>query len=133
MVGDVTTLSLGLGDLSDKVETLSSGMLNGVVYRGQLVLHRDYYTLPRQLFNDDPACCLLEGTQAPLKNGWMWRVALDRENVSGDYVHVSDPNTGRELDLGKGDYIIIKNHLTSLYEVVPDDQMRMDDFDVINA
>ena len=46
---------------------------------------------------------------------------------------MSDPNTGRELDLGKGDYIIIKNHLTSLYEVVPDDQMRMDDFDVINA
>ncbi len=133
VVGDVTTLSIGLGDLSTKVETLSSGMLNGVVYRGQLVLHRDYYTLPRQLFNDDPACCLLEGTQAPLKNGWMWRVSLDRENVSGDYVHVSDPNTGRELDLGKGDYIIIKNHLTSLYEVVPDDQMRMDDFDVINA
>ena len=133
VVGDVTILSIGLGDLSSKVETLSSGMLNGVVYRGQLVLHRDYYTLPRQLFNDDPACCLLEGTQAPLKNGWMWRVYLDRENVSGDYVHVSDPNTGRELDLGKGDYIIIKNHLTSLYEVVPDDQMRMDDFDVINA
>lgn len=133
VVGNVTTLSIGLDDLSSKVETLSSGMLNGVVYRGQLVLHRDYYTLPRQLFNDDPACCLLEGTQAPLKNGWMWRVYLDRENVSGDYVHVSDPNTGRELDLGKGDYIIIKNHLTSLYEVVPDDQMRMDDFDVINA
>lgn len=133
VVGNVTTLSIGLDDLSSKVETLSSGMLNGVVYRGQLVLHRDYYTLPRQLFNDDPACCLLEGTQAPLKNGWMWRVYLDRENVSGDYVHVSDPNTGRELDLGKGDYIIIKNHLTSLYEVIPDNQMRMDDFDVINA
>lgn len=133
VVGDVTTLSIGLGNLSSKVETLSSGMLNGVVYRGQLVLHRDYYTLPRQLFNDDPACCLLEGTQASLKNGWMWRVSLDRENVSGDYVHVSDPNTAREIDLGKGDYIIIKNHLTSLYEVVPDDQMRMDDFDVINA
>lgn len=133
VVGDATTLSIGLGNLSSKVETLSSGMLNGVVYRGQLVLHRDYYTLPRQLFNDDPACCLLEGTQASLKNGWMWRVSLDRENVSGDYVHVSDPNTAREIVLGKGDYIIIKNHLTSLYEVVPDDQMRMDDFDVINA
>lgn len=133
VVGDVTTLSIGLGNLSNKVETLSSGMLNGVVYKGQLVLHRDYYTFPRQLFNDDPACCMLEGTQAPLKNGWMWLVSLDRENVSGDYVHVSDPNTAREIDLGKGDCIIIKNHLTSLYEVVPDDQMRMDDFDVINA
>lgn len=133
VVGDATTLSIGLGKLNSKIETLSSGMLNGVVYKGQLVLHRDHYTLPRQLFNDDPACCLLEGTQAPLKNGWMWRVSLDRENVGGDYVHISDPNTSRELDLGKGDYIIIKNHLTGLYEVVPDDQMRMDDFDVINA
>ena len=133
VVGDVETLSIGLRVLNRKVENLSSGTLNGVVYKGQLVLHRDYYTLPRQLFNDDPACCLLEGTQAPLKNGWMWQVSIDHENVGGDYVRVSDPNTGREIDLGNGDYIIIKNHLTSLYEVVPNDQMRIDDFDVINA
>ena len=132
-VGDVAILSDGLGELSSKVEALSSGTLNGVVYRGQLVLYHDIYTLPRQLFNDDPACCLLEGTQASLKNGWMWRIALDRQNISGDYVHVSDPNTGKELDLGEGDYIIIKNHLTSLYEVVPDNKMRLDDFDVINS
>ena len=133
VVGDVETLSIGLRVLNRKVENLSSGTLNGVVYKGQLVLHRDYYTLPRQLFNDDPACCLLEGTQAPLKNGWMWQVSIDHKNVGGDYVRVSDPNTGREIDLGNGDYIIIKNHLTSLYEVVPNDQMRIDDFDVINA
>ena len=132
-VGDVAILSDGFGELSSKVEALSSGTLNGVVYRGQLVLYHDIYTLPRQLFNDDPACCLLEGTQASLKNGWMWRIALDRQNISGDYVHVSDPNTGKELNLGEGDYIIIKNHLTSLYEVVPDNKMRLDDFDVINS
>ena len=33
-VGDVAILSDGLGELSSKVEALSSGTLNGVVYRG---------------------------------------------------------------------------------------------------
>lgn len=133
VVGDVATLSGGLEELSGKVENLSSGMLNGVVYKGQLDLHRDSYTRPKQLFNDDPACCLLDGLQKPLRNGWMWRIHLDHPNVSGDYVVVDDPNTGNSLRLGEGDYVIIRNHLPEVYEVVPDDTMGLNDFDVINA
>lgn len=133
VIGGVTTLSGDFGALSGKVEALSSGMLNGVVYKGQLVLHCDKYDLPGRLFNDGPACCLLEGTQAKLLNGWMFKVRLDHSNVSGDYVEVYDPNTSTSCYIGEGDYLIIKNHLTSLYEVVPDNKMRLDDFDVINA
>lgn len=133
VVGDVTTLSDDLSSLSGKVEALSVKMLNGVVYRGQLQLHRDRYDLPRQLFNDDPACCLLEGTQAKLLNGWMFKVRLDHSNVSGDYVEVNDPNTDTSCYIGEGDYLIIKNHNPELYDVIPSNQMRLDDFDVINA
>jgi len=139
IVDGVETLSNNLDELSGKVETLSTNMLNGVVYRGILELHRDVYARPRSLFNDDPACCLLEGTQDLLRNGWMWRVKLDhtevdgKMNVSGDYVLVQDPNTNTSCYLGEGDYVIIKNHITSMYDVVPDDEMRLDDFDVINA
>lgn len=132
-VGGVATLSDDLKELSGKVENLSSGMLNGVVYKGHLVLYHDWYARPKQLFNDDPACCLLDGLQKPLRNGWMWRIHLDSQNVSGDYVVVDDPNTGNSLRLGEGDYVIIRNHLPEVYEVVPDDTMSLNDFDVINA
>ena len=98
---------------------MSAGTLNGVVYRGQLVLYHDKYDLPRQLFNDDPACCLPEGTQAKLLNGWMFKVRLDRSNVSGDYVEVHDPNTSTSCYIGEGDYLIIKNHNPELYDVIP--------------
>ena len=130
---NIETLSNDLGDLSGKVEDLSVKMLNGVVYRGQLVLRQDKYDLPRSLFTADPSCCLLEGTQLKLLNGWMFRVKLDRSNVEGDYVEVCDPNTETTRFIGEGDYLIIKNHDSSIYEVIPSDEMRMDDFDIINA
>ena len=133
VVGDLATLSNDLKVLSGKVENLSAGMLNGIVYKGHLVLYHDQYARPKQLFNDDPACCLLDGLQKPLRNGWMWRIHLDSQNVSGDYVVVDDPNTGNSLKLGEGDYVIIRNHLPEVYEVVPDDTMGLNDFDVINA
>lgn len=132
-VGDVSILSDDLGALSGKVEALSVKMLNGVVYRGQLNLHRDKYDFPRQLFNDDPSCCLLEGTQTKLLNGWMFKVRLDHSNVSSDYVEVHDPNTSTSCYIGEGDYLIIKNHNPELYDVIPSNQMRLDDFDIINA
>lgn len=62
----------------------------------------------------------------------MWRVHLDPKNVGG-YVTVNDPVLHRSIQLGEGDYIIIKSHNPNAHEVIPDDTMRLDDFDVINA
>lgn len=128
-VGDIEDLS---GDVLRLSGALSDFVLNGVVYKGTLSAYRDEYAKPRNLFNDDPACCILEGLQQPLKNGWMWRVHLDPKNVGG-YVTVNDPVLHKSVQLGEGDYIIIKSHNPSEHEVVPDDTMRLDDFDVINA
>lgn len=125
----------GFEDLSSDVIGLSTALsgfvLNGVVYKGALSAYHDKYDNPGQLFGDNPACCLLEGRQIPLKNGWMWRVHIDPANVSG-YVVVED-KTGKSITLGESDYIIIKSHIPSEHEVIPDEDMLLDDFDVIDT
>lgn len=50
VVGDVGTLSHDLSGLSVKVETLSSSMLNGVVYRGALSASQDVYHTVGEFF-----------------------------------------------------------------------------------
>lgn len=133
VVTDVKDLSDDLGELSGKLETLSTSMLNGVVYKGKLPLTQNSYDNPGLMFYRKVPCCLLNGTQDPLVNGWMFKVVLDKSKLTSDYVTVNDPNTLSTIYLGEGDYVIIKNHNINEYKVIPDETMRMDDFDVLNA
>ena len=133
VVADVKDLSGDLGELSGKLETLSTSMLNGVVYKGKLPLTQSSYDNPGLMFYRKVPCCLLNGTQDPLVNGWMFKVVLDKSKLTSDYVTVNDPNTLSTIYLGEGDYVIIKNHNINEYKVIPDETMRMDDFDVLNA
>ena len=61
----------------------------------------------------------------------MWRVHVDSANVSG-YVVVED-KSGQTITLRESDYIIIKSHIPGEHEVVPDANMLLDDFDVIDT
>jgi archaellum component FlaC len=133
VVTDVKDLSDDLGELSGKLETLSTSMLNGVVYKGKLPLTQNSYDNPGLMFYRKVPCCLLNGTQDPLVNGWMFKVVLDKSKLTSDYVSVNAPNTLSTIYLGEGDYVIIKNHNINEYKVIPDETMRMDDFDIINA
>ena len=142
VVGDVDILSSDLGGLSSKVESLSTGMLNGVVYKGTLLLKQDVYLSPFEMFkpSSEDRCCLVRQGEADeiYQNGWMYRISLDHStgNIPADklYVELHDLSShgGGMWLLGEGDFIIVKNHDISKYSIKVG-EITLDDLDRINA
>lgn len=140
VVSGVGTLSDDLSSLSGKVEALSTSMLNGVVYKGTLLLKQNEYESPFELFkpSTQDKCCMVRQSEAEevYSNGWMYRIALDHstENIPSDtlYVKLHDLTGSDFWMLGEGDFIIIKNHDNSKYSIKVG-EITLADLDRINA
>lgn len=111
--GIISALSLDLGKLS-------ASSLDHVVFHGDMVLTQTKYDRVGDLFQK--VFCRCFGVATPVANGTLYRIVFDYDKIPKTQKKVivtDEPGSAKHIELGNGDYILVKNHDKSKKNVDP--------------
>ena len=111
--GIISALSLDLGKLS-------ASSLDHVVFHGDMVLTQTKYDRVGDLFQK--VFCRCFGAATPVANGTLYRIVFDYDKIPKTQKKVivtDEPGSAKHIELGNGDYILVKNHDKSKKHVDP--------------
>lgn len=120
---DVKALSnelSGISALSSELERLSAYSLDHVVFYGDMVLTQTKYDRVGDLFQK--VFCRCFGAATPVANGTLYRIVFDYDKIPKTQKKVivtDEPGSAKHIELGNGDYILVKNHDKSKKHVDP--------------
>ena len=120
---DVKALSNELSSISAlslEIEKLSATNLDHVVFHGDMVLTQTKYDRVGDLFQK--VFCRCFGAATPVANGTLYRIVFDYDKIPKTQKKVivtDEPGSAKHIELGNGDYILVKNHDKSKKHVDP--------------